>query len=151
MIFRGQRIYEMGGVSYLEKIENKYVAVVNDYKSSVVEFRKVDEEFTLFTCNCSKNILCEHICATLIALRNNKFNNFYKVKYVGAGVSLFEKVIDGSFYLCYGVENDKLLIISIDGNILKVPIMDKGKCVFEVLEDDDDCSLSKVIAEYKNK
>ena len=150
-IIHSRKLFDIGAVSFLEKVEDKYVAVVNDYKTSVVEFIRVDDEFVLFTCNCGKNILCEHICTALIALRNNKFNNFYKVKYVGRGISLFEKVIDGSYYLCYGVDEDKLLIISNDGNILKVPIIDKGKVVFEVLEDDDDCSLSKIINDYKNK
>ena len=33
--------------------------------------------------------------------------------------------------------------------ILKAPILENGRCMFDVIEDDDECSLSKELENYK--
>lgn len=55
----------------------------------------------------------------------------------------------GNFYLCYGINNDKMLLISLNGDTFATNIMKKGKCMFEVIEDDDNCSLSKLLKDYQ--
>ena len=87
--------------------------------------------------------------AVLLALRKKEYKNFYKVKYTGREETILEKVTIGSFYLSFGVDGDKILLITEDGKIYPADIMQKGKCVFEVIEDDDECSLSKILADYK--
>ena len=85
------------------------------------------------------------------SIRENKMNNFYKVRYIGKEESLLEKVTISNFYLCFGIKDGKLLLINDDGTIFPCDIVQKGKVAFEVLEDDDECSLSKEIEVLKEK
>ena len=63
--------------------------------------------------------------------------------------SLLDEVRDGFFYCCFGIEGDNLLLVADDGMILKAPILENGRCMFDVIEDDDECSLSKELENYK--
>ena len=62
---------------------------------------------------------------------------------------MLEDVRKGKFYLAYGIENDNLLIVSENGGLSKLPILVNGKVAFEVIEDDDNLSLSKIIENYE--
>ena len=73
----------------------------------------------------------------------------YKVRYIGKEESLLEKVTISNFYLCFGIKDGKLLLINDDGTIFPCDVIQKGKVAFEVLEDDDDCTLSKQIKEME--
>ena len=53
------------------------------------------------------------------------------------------------FFLCFGIDGDQLLLITAESMIFKADIVVDGKRVFEVIEDDDDCSLSKALDRYK--
>ena len=97
------------------------------------------------------NIFQCGVIVDIRAIREEKFNSFYKVRYVGKAETLLEKVTIGNFYLCFGVEDNKLLLVTAEGNVFPANIMHKNKCVFEVIEDDDDCSLSKYIEEVKTQ
>jgi len=90
-------------------------------------------------------------CKILTEIRENKLNAFYKVRYIGKEESLLDKVTISNYYLCFGIKDDKLLLINDDGSIFPCDILQKGKVAFEVLEDDDECSLSKQINELKEK
>lgn len=153
VIVRGKKYFEDGNVKFLEKIENKYLAIVQNEEEHpyLVVLDQVKDEHVVMWCDCKCDYYCKHIYATLLALRENKFNNFYKVKYTGREESLLEKVTVSNFHFCFGVENDKILLISSDGAIYPADIVQKGKVVFEVIEDDDECSLSKILNEYKRK
>ena len=100
-------------------------------------------------CNCEEELYCEHLCAVLIALRDGYFNNFYKVKYRGQDKSLLDEVREGLFYCCFGIEGDNLLLVGEDGVTLKAPIVENGQCMFDIIEDDDECSLSKELKKYR--
>lgn len=151
IIERGEKYFTSGKVSFLEKIENKYIAIVDGTNPYVVVIDLVDDEHILVWCNCKYNTFCKHIYAVIRAIREEKFNSFYKVRYVGKAETLLEKVTIGNFYLCFGVEDNKLLLVTAEGNVFPANIMHKNKCVFEVIEDDDDCSLSKYIEEVKTQ
>ena len=97
---------------------------------------------------CDKIHYCEHIYAVLLALRNKTFNNFYKVRYKGDNITLLDRVRDGMFYFCFGIDGDNLLLINENGAVTTTPIVEEGKCMFEVIEDDDECSLSKYLEKY---
>lgn len=147
----GTRLYETGKVKFLEKVNDKYLAIVEDRGLHFVLMQKIDDEYVLMWCDCKVNYYCKHIYAALLALRENKFNNFYKVKYIGKEETLLEKVTLGSFYYSFGLEGDKIALVTSDGQVFPADIVQNGKCAFEVIEDDDECSLSKELEKYKVK
>ena len=148
VIDRGEKYFEDGHVAFLEFINNKYIALVNGKHPYVVSIRQVDDKFISLSCSCPCDYLCKHELAVIKAIRAKKFNNFYKVKFIGGGESLLEKITNGSFSLCCGIEDDNLLIVTIDNEILKIPILLNGKKSFEIIEDDDDLSLSKYFERF---
>lgn len=147
----GTRLFDENKVKFLEKVNNKYLAIVEDKGLHLVLLEGVQNEYSLMWCDCKLNYYCKHIYAALLALRAGKFNNFYKVKYVGKEETLLEKVTIGSFYYSFGIEGDKILLITTDGQVFPANIVQNGKCAFEVIEDDDHCSLSKELEKYKIK
>ncbi len=147
----GGKLYETGQVRFLEKVDDKYLAIVEDNGPHLILLSKVSDEYVLMWCDCKVNHYCKHIYAALLALREKNFNNFYKVKYTGREETLLEKVTIGNFHYTFGIKDDKILLISTDGKIFPVDIIQNGKCAFEVLEDDDECTLSKELAKYKVK
>lgn len=149
IIARGTKYFEEDRVSFLEKVNDKYIAIVEGSYPYLVIVHMVDKEHVILWCNCKYEGYCKHIYAVILAIRKKKFKNFYKVINSHANASLLDKVTDGSFNLCFGVENDNLLLISNEGAISSVPIMKDGKCSFKVLEDDDELSLSKILDKYK--
>ena len=136
-------------VTFLEKINNRYLAIVEDSKVNSVIIENVTKDFYTMSCSTEKPYLDEHIYATLKSIREKKYKNFYKVKYKNNGVNMLEDVRKGKFYLAYGIENDNLLIVSENGGLSKLPILVNGKVAFEVIEDDDNLSLSKIIENYE--
>lgn len=147
----GTRLYDSGKVTFLEKVDNKYLAIVEDNGPHLILLQSIDNEYVLMWCDCKASYYCKHIYAALLALRNKKFNNFYKVKYVGKEETLLEKVTLGTFYYTFGIVDDKILLVTSDGKWFPTQIIQNGKCVFEVIEDDDECTLSKELEKYKIK
>ena len=145
----GNKYYESDAVSFLEKIDNKYYAIVDERRPYLVIITEFDDGSVLFKCSCKTDNFCKHLYAVILAIRNKKFKKFYKVKYIGREETMLEKVTLGNFYLCFGVDEEKLLIISGDEIVIPVDIMHNGKKAFEVIEDDDDLCLSKIIDEIK--
>ncbi len=144
-----KKMYESGAVSFLEKIGKKYYAIVDDRRPHLVVITELDKNVYKFNCSCKIDNYCRHLYAVIMAIRNNDFKKFYKVKYTGREETLLEKVTLSNFYLCFGVDQDKLLIISGDEIVIPVNMLHDGKKVFEVIEDDDDLSLSKILNDYK--
>jgi hypothetical protein len=62
---------------------------------------------------------------------------------------LFDKITNAAIFLCFGITEDKLLLVSENGTIFEEPICSNGKVRFEVIEDDDEMSLSEVLEGYK--
>lgn len=153
VITRGEKLYEENKVKFLEKVEdNYYLSIVEDDGIDYLTvIRLVDEKYVHMWCNCKCDYYCKHLYATIKAIREKKYINFYKVKYTGKEESLLEKVTISNYYLCFGIKNDKILLINDDGTIFPCDIVQKGKVAFEVLEDDDDCTLSKQLKEIKTK
>ena len=149
VILKGTKAYEDGRVEFLEKIDNHYLAIVEDYVPNLVNIKEEDDGYVFLWCNCDKESYCQHIYATILAIRDKKFKPFYKVLYKGKDESLLEKVTEGKFFLCFGIEGDQLLLVTAESLIFKADIMVEGKRVFEVIEDDDDCSLSKALDRYE--
>lgn len=153
VVTRGEKLFSEDKVKFVEKVEdNYYVSLVEeDEKVFVPIVRIVDDEYIHMWCNCKCEYYCKHLYGVIKAIRENKTNKFYKVRYIGKEESLLEKVTISNYYLCYGIKDDKILLINDDGTFFPCDIIQKGKVAFEVLEDDDDCTLSKQIKELKEK
>jgi len=142
-IIKGRRLEDC--VSFIEKFANRYIAIVEDHEFHCVIIEKVIKDFSNMWCSCNKPYLDEHIYATLQCIKDHKIKNFYKVKRKSDGKNLLEDVRKGEFYLAFGIEDNNLLIVSQNGVIERLPILVKGKVAFEVIEDDDNLSLSKLL------
>lgn len=145
----GTKFYTDSRVLYLEEIEEKYFAIVEDEEPYFVILNQVDKDHAMLWCNCKKGYLCHHIYAALLALHHKSFKKFYKVRYNTDEMPLLEKIMYGNVYLCYGVSNDKILLIDLYGNLIHSNIVKNNRCLFDVIEDDDECSLSKYLDDFK--
>ncbi|MBQ4031143.1 MAG: hypothetical protein II625_05260 [Bacilli bacterium] len=149
VVLEGTKDFENERVEFLEKIDDHYLAIVEGRIPCLVNIREDDDGYTFMWCNCNHVGYCKHIYATILAIREKQFKPFYKVIYNGKDESLLDKVMSGRFFLCFGIEGDRLLLITSESMIFKADIVVDGKVVFEVIEDDDECSLSKALERYK--
>jgi len=151
VVTRGEICFEENCVRFLEKVEKDYyLALVSENdRDHLSVIRLVDEKFVHMWCSCKCNHYCKHLYAAIKSIREKKYNNFYKVKYTGKEESLLEKVTISNYYLCYGIKGNKILLVNDDGSMFPCDIVQKGKVAFEVLEDDDDCTLSKQLKNIK--
>lgn len=139
-------------ISFLEHINNRYIAIVEGKKPTAVSISVIDNKFVRIHCSCASDKACYHTAAVIMAIRKKiKCNSFYKVKLIKEEEdTLLDKITNSSYFLCFGITEDRLLIVSEVGVIFEEPICNKeGKVQFEVYEDDDEMSLSKVLEGYK--
>lgn len=151
---RGLEFYQSGRVLFLEKIKNEYVAIVGDTSLISVSV-KYDEDTkqVQMVCACPQDCCCHHFYAVILAIRNKKFNKFYKVTLKRNGESLLDRVMNFNYILSIGMDDQGVHFLIIEDNKLKlVPVVDQnGECIFEVLEDDDEENLTKRIQEVTSK
>ena len=102
-------------------------------------------------CDCDDVKACVHVAAVILAIRQNvKCNSFYKVKLVEKSKdTLLDQITNPFCFLCFGLVENRLLLVSDNGGIFEEPIVKNGEVQFEVIEDDDETSLSKVLEGYK--
>lgn len=146
-IEKGNEYYKEGLIKFLEKIENKYYAIIEGVETYVIilEYNEKDNIMKVFS-NCSCHFYCKHIAAIIIAIRDNYEKRFYKLTYNSNKNSFLEKLMNYKFFLCIGLQNEGLKIISKEGNIEIAPLLDiNHKCSWSVIEDDNKKSLSKKI------
>lgn len=145
----GNKLVKDKEVLFLEEVSDKYIGIVNDNGPKLVILHRIEDEYNVLWCNCKHKGYCEHSYAALMNLRKNKLSKFYKVRIKSNG-PLLEKLEGGMFNLCFGVHNDKLMIVSNDGGIDNINILDKdGNINVEVLEDDDKLTLTDYIEKFK--
>lgn len=147
VVSKGRKYYGEEKVKFLEKINNKYYAVVNgsDNYSVIVIYNKEHNETTLY-CSCPCQFHCKHEYAVIMAIRNKEFNKFYKVTYSIESENIMEKIAGFKYYLCAGLKDDKLILLNNYGNIEYVPLFDKtGKLLWKIIEDDKNNTLKKQI------
>lgn len=146
-IIKGTQYYEEGLIKFLEKIEDKYYAIVDGAEMYVV-ILEYDEKKKIMKvyCNCPCDFYCKHVAAVLIGIRNNYEKRFYKLNYNSTKNSFLERLMNYKFFLCIGMQNEGLKILSKEGNIEVAPLLDiNNHCQWSVIEDDDKKSLSKKI------
>lgn len=147
----GKKLFEEGKVKFLEKVDSRFLAVIDLPEPVLVVLHQVNKEFVFFWCSCEKHLYCEHIYAALLALRKEQFKEFYKVAYRGNKRTLLDKIRDGIYYLCLGEKDGNLILVSENAELFLAPIIENRTCMFDVIEDDDECSLSKIINKYQDE
>ena len=136
IIERGVSYFEEERVSFLEKINDIYFAVVEGNYKYVVSIRCNEENGEVQAlCSCPCDFHCKHICAAMLAIRKQKFNKFYKVVYRDPKVNMLDRMMSMNCFLCTGVVNGHLEII-LNGHINYFPILDEnGKNNWQIVED----------------
>jgi len=144
---RGKKYYEESKVKFLEKIDDRYFAIVegNEKYVVVINYNESEEKMRVY-CSCPCEFYCKHIYAVILSIRNNEFNRFYKIMYKNPNKNLLERIMEFNYSLCLGIIEQNFEIVNNYGEIELVPILDiSGKYNWEVLEDSEDEKLMKQI------
>ena len=147
IVERGKKYYEEDRVEFLEKIDDRYFAIVNGSEKYVVIIKYIEKDKKMQVyCTCPCEFYCKHIYAVILAIRNNKGNRFYKIMYKNPNKNLLERIMDLEYLLCLGIIEQNFEIINNYGEIELIPILDKNdKYNWEILEDSEDEKLTKQI------
>lgn len=154
VIVEGTKYYEDHKVRFIEKINNSYYATVEDDKGNlftvIIDDLKEDKTIRM-GCNCTCEFFCKHMYATILSIRNKEEFKYYKVRYIDEHAeTMYEKLFTPNYYLCIGVDRDKLLLVYPNGKIDAVFIFDHdGYPMFEVVEDDEEKTLTDYINNLK--
>ena len=150
IIKRGEEYYNEGRVFFLEKIDDTYYSVVGGNGRLyvvVIKEDKVNKEIRV-KCACPCEFYCKHICAVIMAIRNNKFRKFYKITPINRDLSLLDRITNFIFILTIGIDDAGINYLVIEDDMIKIlPVLDGGINKWEVLEDDKDLSLTKRLDE----
>lgn len=148
---KGKSIYEQDKVLFLEEINNKYIALIVDKTPNLVTLTIENEDFTTISCNCEETGACSHICATILAIREHNFKNFMKIKSINDDTNLLNRLNLSDIYLYCGHENENALLSDLSGRPLIRKIIENGKFLFEIIEDDENDTLAKEFEKIKKK
>ena len=151
IIERGKEYHKEGRVFFLEKIKDRYFAVVGGKNILYVVIIKYDDENkkTSVYCSCPCEYYCKHIYATIMAIRNNELRKFYKITHNSNDINLLDRIMNFNFLLTIGIDDqgNNYLVIE-DGQLKLLPVLNSnGKSEWIVLEDDDKDSLTKRLKE----
>ena len=147
IVQRGKKYYEEDKIEFLEKIDNRYFAIVEGTEKYIVIVKYDEKEKkTQVYCSCPCEFYCKHICAVILAIRDNKFKRFYKIMYKNPNKNLLERIMDFEYFLCLGLVEQNFEIINNYGELELVPILDvNNKYNWEILEDSEDEKLMKQV------
>lgn len=147
IVQRGKKYYEEDKIEFLEKIDNRYFAIVEGTEKYIVIVKYDEKEKkTQVYCSCPCEFYCKHICAVILAIRDNKFKRFYKIMYKNPNKNLLERIMDFEYFLCLGLVEQNFEIINNYGELELVPILDvNNKYNWEILEDSEEEKLIKQV------
>lgn len=148
----GERFYREDKVLFLEKVGNRFFAAVQGQELCIIAFKYDENSHDMrVTCTCPMRDFCKHIYAVVKAIRENKFNSFYKV--VAIDMKKMDlKTYSFNYILSVGIlkEDGLLGIITDDGELLHCNILDeKGNLLWDVIEDDTDNGLTETFNKMK--
>ena len=131
---RGKKYYEESKVKFLEKIDDRYFAVVEGTQKylTIIKYDEKESKMQVY-CSCPCEFYCKHMYAVILAIRNNKFNPFYKIMYNNPNQSILERIMDFDYLLCVGIIEQNFEIIN------------NNQFNWKVLEDSKDEKLTKQI------
>ncbi len=147
IVERGKQYYEEKNVLFLEKIDDKYFAIVEGTEKYlvIIKYNEKDSIIQVY-CSCPCEFYYKHIYAVILAIRNNDFYHFSKVMYKNPNKGLIESIMELDYFLCLGVIEQNLEIVNNYGELELVPILDiNSQCNWKVLEDTEDEQLEKQI------
>lgn len=98
---------ELLEVSYLEKVNGMYFGIIND-KLVIVDYIGNKKVLNLY---CTDDDYNKYFYSCLKAIREEKFNNFYKLMVVDEKSDFDKTNVIAKYYLCYGIKNDCFQII----------------------------------------
>lgn len=152
IVERGKRYYEENKIKFLEKIDDRYFAVVEGNEKYLTIIKYIEEEKIMQVfCTCPCEFYCKHMYAVILAIRNHESKRFYKIMYRNPDKDLLQRVMNFEYSLCLGVVEQNFEIINDYGDFELVPILDKtGRYNWEVLEDSEDEDLTKEIKYFLN-
>ena len=145
IIDRGEDYFQKGRVFFLEKIKDRYFAIVGG-KSLYVVIIKYEEKSKRMQvcCSCPCDFRCKHIAAVIMAIRENKFHKFYKITKKDEDANLLERIMNLNFLLTIGIDDQgKNYLIIEDGLLKLLPVSDE----WIILEDDSSETLTKRLKE----
>lgn len=147
IVERGKKYLKNNKVLFLEKIDNRYFSVVNGSSEKkyvvIIEYDEENKKLELF-CDCPCEFYCKHIYAVFSCIKEKYENRFFKIMYKNPNVDLYERIMNFDYLLCTGIVENNFEIINSNGKLELMPILDRN---WEVLEDDDDRSLSILLNE----
>jgi len=144
---RGKKYHEESFVKFLEKIDDRYFAIVGEENKYlvIIKYNHKRRKMQVY-CSCPCEFYCKHMYAVILAIRAKEFNRFYKIMYRNPDKDLFDRIMDFDYYLCIGIVEQNFLIINHYGEFELIPILDTyGRYNWEVLEDSEDEKLAKEI------
>lgn len=147
IVERGKRYYEENKIKFLEKIEDRYFAVVEGNEKYLTIIKYIEEKKIMQVfCTCPCEFYCKHMYAVILAIRNHEFKRFYKIIYRNPNKDLLQRVMELDYSLCLGIVEQNFEIINDYGVFELVPILDKNdRYNWEVLEDSEDETLTNEI------
>ena len=147
IVQRGKQYYEQNKIVFLEKVDDRYFAVVEGTKKylTIIKYKEEENIMQVF-CSCPCEFYCKHMYAVIIGIRKQESKRFYKIMYKNPDKDLMQRIMEFDYFLCLGIIDENLEIINNYGEFELVPILDKnGKYNWEVLEDSEDEELTKEI------
>lgn len=146
-ILEGEKYYQENKIKFLEEINGKYFAIVEEKQKYVVVIDYDSENKTIqLLCSCPCEFFCRHMYATILAIRNKEYKRFFKISYKKDTKNLLEKMMNFNYFLCIGIIDNYLEIINSNGMIQLANIYDKNnKIMWKIIEDNEKEELSKMI------
>lgn len=148
----GKTIYDSKAVTFIEKVKDVYYGIVETDAKYLVEIMVKDDvkEAQLF-CSCGCQSFCQHMYASLLAIKNKTGNKFYKITEKNEELSLLDRVKNFNYYLCLGIKGDSFIVI-IGNRIAALPILDIGNNMnWEIVEDDEKKTLEHSLTSFLNE
>ena len=150
IVVQGMRFYDQKRVLFLEKVDDRYFALVNgdDLYVVIIKYDEVSKDMQVY-CSCPGDYFCKHVCAVIMAIRENSFNRFYKIMPKRDYSDMFDKLMNINYVFSIGMVEDVFGILSDDGNIKWVNILDEEKNPqWVIVEDDNNSKLTKAVTKF---
>ncbi len=139
IVERGEKYYAENRVFFLEKVDDRYFAVVNgeELYLVVIQYDEKIKEVEVY-CSCPCEFFCKHMYAVFKAIRAKKYKPFYKVmKKDEKSSNLLDVMSNFNYTLTIGMVEDVLGIIGDDGIIEWVPILNEKRLSDWIVVEDD--------------
>ena len=147
-ITKGKEDYKNNKVRFLEKKDNIYYSVISDKEEYLVTIiNNKDTKEVQMTCNCNHNSFCKHIYSTLLAIKNNKENKFYKIARINNNKNVIDNLKEFNYLLCVDIVDDYFIVID-NLNYLLLPILENNKLLYKIIEDDKNKTLENKLNKY---